>query len=629
MFTRKLTTSSRASPKRRLARLLVLLALTVLVPGGALLWLLDRTVSSERIALEQEYRSFSQEQVDRALTRWEALWRDAETHWSESTRINEILQNPIFAAAARVDPETSAFEFPLLHAPPLRPSPRSHLAWTQAQLLEFKDHGYDAAERLYHSIESTNPTSAEGRAAWQARVRCLVKGERGEEALELWRETSLVDPTHRELWETALYLSRELAERTAADDLRNKLRAWLEDETSSARSLPINRRLFMMEALAQAKVRCRNYQSEQRLATLGETSLPARALTIEAVADQHWMILSLDRRSIVLLDPATLTNHIAGAHEDSSPITLHPPGGNVEAYVQRPLTGPLAGWQIAVEKNAARSLAQSAPHPNLIVWVAWLALAASAMVAAWLCRAIFQEAKLNSLKNDFLAAVSHELKTPVTAIGLLVENLERKGEARGEVAEYLGLIGKENERLRRLIDNFLSFSRMERQKHHFTREPVALREIMDEAVVTVRERYPEGAQKIIEAPLTSALFLDGDREALTTVLVNLIDNALKYSRHDVQLDLDAAEQEVSISVIDRGIGLNAEQRSQVFDKFYRADPSLTNEATGVGLGLSIVDFVVRAHQGEITISSQPGEGSRFTVRLPLRPNLNEPDATPA
>ena len=164
---------------------------------------------------------------------------------------------------------------------------------------------------------------------------------------------------------------------------------------------------------------------------------------------------------------------------------------------------------------------------------------------------------------------------------------------------------------------------MERNKHSFNRESVSLHDITHAAACIVRERYPDGGQEIVEDFHGPSVFLEGDCEALTTVMVNLIDNAIKYSHGNVHLGLDAQDNRARLVVSDRGIGMTAEEQRQAFDKFYRANQSLDSETSGVGLGLSIVQFIVRAHRGEVTIDSQPGEGSAFTVSLPLSPILTK------
>jgi signal transduction histidine kinase len=228
--------------------------------------------------------------------------------------------------------------------------------------------------------------------------------------------------------------------------------------------------------------------------------------------------------------------------------------------------------------------------------------------------------KLNRLKNDFIATVSHELKTPLASMRVLVDTLlEGNYKSQEQATEYLQLVSHENERLSRLIDNFLTFSRMERDKQAFEMLEISPAAIARRAAEAVKTRFEQGRCKFdvnIDEDLPDVL---ADHDAMVTALVNLLDNAYKYSYDDrrIELKVFAEHGSVCFRVVDNGMGLSRRAARKIFDRFYQVDRSLTRGIEGCGLGLSIVKFIVDAHKGSISVDSKPGKGSIFTVKLPL------------
>lgn len=234
-------------------------------------------------------------------------------------------------------------------------------------------------------------------------------------------------------------------------------------------------------------------------------------------------------------------------------------------------------------------------------------------------QAVSRQIKLNKLKNDFIATVSHELKTPLASMRVLVDTLlEGNYDDQKQVTEYLRLTSKENERLSRLIDNFLTFSRMERNKQAFDIASVSPAEIANVAAEAMQAKFEKDKVKFslnISKPLP---MINADKDAIVTVLVNLLDNAYKYTGDDkcIELRVFAEDNYVCFLVTDNGIGMTRRQIKRIFDRFYQVDHSLSRQAGGCGLGLSIVKFIVDAHKGKITVESKPGKGSEFTIRVP-------------
>jgi signal transduction histidine kinase len=224
--------------------------------------------------------------------------------------------------------------------------------------------------------------------------------------------------------------------------------------------------------------------------------------------------------------------------------------------------------------------------------------------------------QLAGVKADLVATVSHELKTPLSSMRLLVDTLlEQPVADPAQTREYLQLISRENVRLSHLIEQFLTFSRMERRKHVFDFADARPEEIARSAVDAVRDRL--GTCDFQEEIAPNLPAIRADAPSLVTALVNLLDNAWKYSPRDkrIALRVSAAAGRVRFAVEDHGIGIPPRETRKIFRKFYQADQALSRRAGGVGLGLSIVRLVVEAHRGAVEVESRPGEGSTFTISL--------------
>jgi len=183
--------------------------------------------------------------------------------------------------------------------------------------------------------------------------------------------------------------------------------------------------------------------------------------------------------------------------------------------------------------------------------------------------------------------------------------------------EYLAMMATENARLSRLIENFLTFSRLERNRQQFVFAPVDPAQVVSAAVTAVGDRMPESCE-IQEDIAPDLPLILADADAISTALINLLDNAMKYTPALKRIVIRAYRDRamVAFAVEDNGIGIPVREHRRIFRRFYRIDERLSGETSGVGLGLSIVDLIVRAHGGAVTVRSEAGAGSTFAMRVP-------------
>jgi len=256
------------------------------------------------------------------------------------------------------------------------------------------------------------------------------------------------------------------------------------------------------------------------------------------------------------------------------------------------------------------------------MWTATVAILAIAAGAVIVGAYVGRQVRLTRLKNDLIATVTHELKTPLASMRVLVDTLvEGRCTSSRQAEDYFGLIARENERLSRLIDNFLAFSRMERNKRAFEFDEADVGDIVRAAVTAVGDRF-NTPQCSIETDIAANLpAVIADRDALVTVMMNLLDNAWKYSGDEKRVTVRAmpAGPGVRVEVSDNGIGMSRRAVRRVFKRFYQVDQTLSRRAGGCGLGLSIVKFILDAHGATIDVSSTPDAGSTFAVTIPAAP----------
>jgi two-component system phosphate regulon sensor histidine kinase PhoR len=227
--------------------------------------------------------------------------------------------------------------------------------------------------------------------------------------------------------------------------------------------------------------------------------------------------------------------------------------------------------------------------------------------------------RLTQIRRDFIANISHELKTPLSAIRGYTETLRDGAMQEPEASSrFLGRILQQCSRLQTLLEDLLTLSRLENLEGHLERRTIDLERILDDCLETLA---PQIADKQIhleveESPVPT---VRGDAEALQRLFINLLDNAIKYNRKGGQVDvhLKPEPDRVVFQVSDTGIGIPTASIDRVFERFYRVDKGRSRDEGGTGLGLAIVKHVAQLHGGRVEVESRLGEGSTFRVFLPV------------
>ncbi|MCB0665757.1 MAG: HAMP domain-containing histidine kinase [Saprospiraceae bacterium] len=235
-------------------------------------------------------------------------------------------------------------------------------------------------------------------------------------------------------------------------------------------------------------------------------------------------------------------------------------------------------------------------------------------------RTLQKQRHLTVLKNDLISNISHELRTPISTVKVALEALDRfsADEDHSRRKEYLEISKSELDRLDLLVDNVLRVSLDDREKA-YKMERFSLKELIDEILHTMQLQFEKAGVKIDYQTRVDTAFILGDRMHITSVLYNLLDNAIKYSRGvpEIKMELKESTDKISLSVADQGLGIPKVYLSKIFERFFRVPTGDIHNTKGYGLGLSYVSDVIKKHGGSIKVKSVAGQGSEFTINFPV------------
>ena len=622
----------------------VLLLVAVTVPAVGVLWFMNQAMSNQRLAIQQKLENAYRDQL---IT----LRNKLEEDWNNTLRTLQAAGNRAAASSAFANlvsarvvdsiifrDRSGGVLYPITSYRPVLPVLGENYKWDQAREMEYRDNDPVVAARLYGGLG--NVISETAAQALQAQARCLVKAGKTKEAIEILavklskpRYRDAVDGNGRlvvpdsQLHALKLMIKDGVSMNSGKfQRLAERLQERLNDYTEPV--IPIAQRLFIageLQKLFPEVGEIGNLDGEALAGKYFEAEIEENTtgkLLVSPNMENTWRWTSPDYTYTALFTHDSIISRWNDCITDNITLScvkvdLRYPGRNVSlptAFTTIPVGHMFPDWVLAlyVDDDSALTLAASRQKVVYVV-VAILVILAMFVFSLLTARYVRRQMTLTRLKNDFVATVSHELKTPLTSIRVLTDTLlDDDMQVTEQARKYLYLIAKENTRLSRLIDNFLSFSRMERGKSTFDMSEVCLQDVISDAL--------QAAERFISDDCLVELEIDddlpavmGDKDALVTLFLNLLENAVKYSRKEKAITVRAFAEDgdVFISVSDNGIGMTKRKMKKIFDPFTQVDSTLSRVVGGAGLGLSIVRFIVNAHKGSISVESKIGQGSLF------------------
>ncbi len=316
-------------------------------------------------------------------------------------------------------------------------------------------------------------------------------------------------------------------------------------------------------------------------------------------------------------NPAVMMVH---PYSDSTPLAVSAGWDGGEPEVERHLEGAWRGLTLAIKLRGTtlKAIGDRFARTSFLTLGGLSLVLAGGLILTH--RNVAKEMALARLKSDFVSNVSHELRTPLSLIRLYAETLEMgRITSQEKTHEYYQIIRKESERLTALINNILDFSRIEAGRKEYDFRETDLSELVRATLESYRYQIEQSGFTFEEKLARNLPPMKVDREAMARSLLNLVNNALKYSQDSryIGVNLYPDSDRVKLEVIDHGIGIPRGEQGKIFEKFYRVGDPLVHNTKGSGLGLSLVKHIVNAHGGDVSVDSTPGQGSKFTIALPL------------
>ena len=298
--------------------------------------------------------------------------------------------------------------------------------------------------------------------------------------------------------------------------------------------------------------------------------------------------------------------------------------GQTPGVLQASLGPVLPGWELRLDASVATASQARVARRQAAFQVASAvsAVLLGAVLTFLAIRRFLRRVRLAEVRHDFLTTVSHELRTPMTSIRMLIDALVADPDPRPDrTRSYLEVVSRETMRLGRLVDDYLTFARLERGGMNYDFQPTAPEAVVEAAVRSVGPRFASPGCDFRTEVSADLPRVRADAPSLTTALLNLLENAHKYTGADkrILLTVTRSGDTVSFAVTDNGRGFDPRHRDRIFEKFHRLEAS-GGPVTGAGLGLHIVKSIVEAHGGRVEVETTPGQGSRFALHVPVIPD---------
>ena len=655
MLRRTRVKSRRQVPPRHLSYLFVAITLTLataLVWQGVQLLRQDRALEAQRVrddlqrvavtAAEDLSRRIEvvEADLDRIVTLPQSARREALSAWGSRIGTGAVVVDGSGTGLHAAPAGTLLFD------PSLTGLPRElSTVFLQPESLEFRAIDLAGAERAYRGLSRSRDATVRGDALLGL-GRVLRKERKLEEALQVFRRLADVDlefdgvPAALLAGHAGLLILEDLKRaaeaRKQADMLATRLKRgdFRGHLTRSAFEFYVNEvsarsnteEIAPREEMALSRAVDSIYQSwpvaERGRALLSVDSTPVLAIwrstpsvrvafiATNAHVTREWLS-PLD--SVLRRENASLALRDASGHW-----TTVPPREPNALRVTRSESETGLPWLVSIQSRDPSSRSADLAARRQILFTSLVITLLLVLVGTYaVARAVNRELAVARMQSDFVAAVSHEFRTPLTSLRQVTELLaEGRVTNDGRRQEYHDILQRETGRLHRLVENLLDFGRFEAGAHEFRFERVTPHALAEPLVNEFREEMsPRGFEVVFSHEETDDV--SADRGAMMLALRNLLDNAVKYSGGEHRIDVTVSQPNgrVALSVRDHGIGIPPDERKAIFERFTRGRGVRTSGIPGSGIGLAMVDHIVREHGGEIRVSSIVGEGSTFTILL--------------
>ena len=622
-----------ARAMRRSTGLILALAATSVVVTGALAWFAWALIERERELEAQRARAHAEAAADAVAAAVRSRLSDAGDRLSAWLSDSDESPPAIDGAAVlgvrgrkvNVTPR-GALPFIPFWPPATPPSP----LFTEAEQLEFAaDQSLQAAER-YRAL-TTHPDSLVRAAAWHRLGRALMRARDHRGAFQAYSALAAIGELTVEAFP---------AELRALDGLHriHRLRG---DEANAAKTAELIVSRIDDGRWQLSRGQAAHYRDEHgekpylaswRLAHAladvwaahddGPSSRGYRLISYNG--DQTVVVWRSGRSGVAALAAPARVLFAGSAPEGVSwTLTTASSSSGADAAPAGALARDIAGvdedWRLYVLPAAPLSAGRA--RERVIGSTVAAAIGFIWAAAFFIGRALRREARVARLQSDFVAAVSHEFRTPVTAVRQISEMLDmgRLDDA-GRVRQYYSVLVAQSMRLQRLVETLLTFGRMEAGAKQYQLAPTAIEVVVRGAVADVVTLAEHSRTTVDLVGVVEPVIVDADEDALRMAVRNLLENAIKYSpgRPVVWIRWRADRERAAIEVEDHGLGIDAAERRTIFRKFVRGRAAVEARVKGTGVGLAVVQHIVTAHRGALTVVSQPGRGSTFSIVLPRR-----------
>ena len=621
-----------------------MLMLVIIIPTVCLLWFVSEAVRNEQMAVRQRLTEVYQTQLESLPSKLQDYWEQkinrlsaVDPGMSPSERFNVMIESGLSDSVILFDNKGE-----LLYPCEVEP-PHIDLAgvtddWERAERMEFRSKDNEAAAKLYSDIVDKSKNISLKARALQRQIRCLGKAGKEDEVVKIVTGI-LSNPEFNEarddsgrliVLDSKLFILQEMIKKNDSAFRKILENLVLRVKDYGTPVIPSSQRVFLMNALKgiETGIEFTTLDAE-KLAMSSSLLQPGRYGFTEVPEKKGlWLVSSSDETITALFNQDRIVREAQKvinsnvlysgarfifAQKDTA--------RNIKPLLLIDAGGYFPDWEIAIQiEGDDLYMAASEKQISLYIWIAFLIIVGVLILAVITTRLFVRQMSLARMKNDLITTVSHELKTPLASIRLLVDTLI-DGRYKDEklVKEYIELIARENERLTRLVENFLTFSRIEDKRQTFDFKVVAPGKIVRSVYGAIKHRFESG-DFFFELKVAEEMpDIVADYDAMVMVLLNLLDNAYHYSDKIKSVVLAAYSENCNVcfEVADKGIGMSPDQRKKILEPFYQVDQTLSRRGSGFGLGLSIVKSIVDVHHGSIEVKSELGKGSVFTIKVPV------------